>query len=367
MADIKKQLQWSKLKVGSVITVALVILLVTVFFAGNIEELFSKKVLLRTHFKDVGGLRTGAPVWLFGTEVGSVREIDLSPAYRTVVTMKIYKGALSFIKEDSTASILTMGLLGDKYIAISTGSPNSPPVRPGDMIQGVAELEIQDVMKTSARTIETLTEFIGKLDGLVTKIDEGQGSVAKFLNDPSVYNNLNKVAQNLFSVSEEIRSTQGTLKKMIDDPALYNKLLAAASHLEDMTKTAKESSGTLKKLIEDPSVYNKSLEAANHLEAFSKKLEAFGTKLEESKGTLKKLIEDPTLYDNLNKGSKQLSSILEEVDKGQGLATALLKKKELATELDDTLAQLKKATGELEALIKDIRTNPKKYLKFSVF
>ena len=125
MADVKKQLQWSKLKVGSVITLALLILLVTVFFAGNIEELFLKKVELKTHFKDVKGLRRGAPVWVFGTEVGSVREIDLDPNYGTIVTMKMNKSALPFIKEDSTAGILTMGLLGDKYIEIGTGSPEA--------------------------------------------------------------------------------------------------------------------------------------------------------------------------------------------------------------------------------------------------
>src|SRR4030067_2164097 len=98
MADIKKQLQWSQLKVGSVMTLALFILLATVFFAGNLEELFSKKVALKTHFKDVKGLRRGAPVWIFGTEVGSVKEIDLDPAYGTVVTMRINKSALPYIK-----------------------------------------------------------------------------------------------------------------------------------------------------------------------------------------------------------------------------------------------------------------------------
>ncbi len=131
MADTKKQLRWSRLKVGSVITLALLILLVTVFFAGNLEEFFSKKIDLKTHFGDVKGLRRGAPVWVFGTEVGSVREIDLDPAYGTMVTMRINKSALPFIKEDAKASILTMGLLGDKYVEISGGSPAAGPIRPG--------------------------------------------------------------------------------------------------------------------------------------------------------------------------------------------------------------------------------------------
>ena len=374
MADIKKQLRWSRLKVGSVITLALLILLVTVFFAGHLEEFFSKKVDLKTHFRDVKGLRRGAPVWVFGTEVGSVREIDLDPAYGTMVTMRINKSALPFIKEDAKASILTMGLLGDKYVEISGGSATSGPIRPGKMIEGTAQIEFQDVMKTSAVTIETMTEFIKRLEDLVTKVEKGEGTFAKFLTDPSIYNNLNKVAQTFSLVAEEIRTSQGTLKMLIDDPSLYKKMIEAASHLEETTRMVKESSGTLKRLVEDPSIYNKTLEAASHIEAFSKKMEAFSekmeafsTKLNENQGSLKKFIDDHALYDNLNHGAKQLSSVFEQIDKGEGLATAFLRNKELVRELDETLVQLKKTSQELEALVKDIKTNPKRYLKFSVF
>ena len=371
MADIKKQLQWSKLKVGSVITLALFILLATVFFAGNLEELFSKKVALKTHFKDVKGLRRGAPVWIFGTEVGSVREINLDPTYGTIVTMRINRSALTFIKEDAKASILTMGLLGDKYIEISAGSPKAGPIHPGEMIEGTAQIEFQDVMATSAITIETMTEFIKKLEAFVTKIEEGEGTLAKFLTDPSVYNNLNKTTHTLSLIAQEIRTSQGTLRMLIDDRSLYTKILAAASNLEDTTRMVKGSSGTLKRLIEDPSIYNKLLESASHIEAFSRrmeavsaKLETFSTKLDESQGTLKRLIEDPTLYEDLDQGAKRLSSILEQIDKGEGLATAFLRDKELVREL---LVQFKATTQELEGLVKDIKTNPKKYLKFSIF
>ena len=78
-----------------------------------------------------------------------------------------------------------MGLLGDKYVEISAGSPSTESIRPGEMIQGSFQIEFQDVMKTSAVTIETMTEFIKKLEGLVTKIEKGEGTFAKFLNDPS--------------------------------------------------------------------------------------------------------------------------------------------------------------------------------------
>jgi phospholipid/cholesterol/gamma-HCH transport system substrate-binding protein len=367
MTAMKKQLQWSKLKVGGVITLSLLILLVTVFFAGNIEDLFSKKVTLKANFKDVGGLRRGAPVWLFGTEIGAVQGIHLNPTFGIVVVMRVNRSALPYMKKDSNASVLTMGLLGDKYVEISAGSPAGEPARPGDIIQGITQVELQDVVKTGAVTVQTMTEFIKKLEALVGKIEAGEGTFAKFLTDPSIYDNLNKTTRSLALTVEEFRASRGTLKMLIDDPSFYNKMANVASNLEDTTRMIKESSGTLKRLIEDPAIYNKILEASTHVEEASSKLAVFITRMEESQGTLKKLMEDPSLYDDLDKGAKQLSSILGQIDQGEGLATALLRKKELVTDLDETLVQFKKTAQELEALVKDIKTTPKRYLKFSIF
>jgi phospholipid/cholesterol/gamma-HCH transport system substrate-binding protein len=374
MVDVKKQLQWSKLKVGSVITLALIVLIMTVFFAGNIGDLFARKVELKANFRDVGGLRRGAPVWLFGTEIGAVHGIHLNPTYGIVVNMSINRSALPYIKKDSNATVLTMGLLGDKYVEISAGSPSAELIKPREMIQGVSQIELQDVVKTGAMTIQTMTEFIKKLEALVTKIETGEGTFAKFLTDPSIHNNLTKTTHSLSLVAEELRTSQGTLRMLIDDPALYKKMMTVASNLEDTTRMIKESSGTMKRLVEDPTVYNKILESVTHvegasskLEGFVMKLEGFATKMEESQGTLKKLIEDPGLYEDLDKGAKQLSSILGQIDKGEGLATAFLKDKELVKELDETLVQFKKMTHEIESLVQDIKAHPKKYLKFSVF
>ncbi len=315
MFDLKKQLRWSKIKVGLVITVALLSLIVAVFFAGNIENLFTQKVQIKAEIPDVKGLRKGAPVWLFGTEVGFVKNIQLNLKYGPIVTMEVNKDVLGFIKEDSRASILTMGLLGDKYVEIDPGSPSAAPVRPGQMIKGKAQIELQDVIATSVTTIEKMTEFIERLDTLLTKIETGQGTIAKFLTDPSIYDNLSKATSMISLTLEEIRNSRGTLKIFLEDPSFYNKMLAAASNLEEFTRTAKDSSGTLKKLVEDPSFYDKMLAAASNLEEFTRTAK-------DSSGTLKRLIEDPSLYERILASA----SHLEEFSKRLGEANGTLKK-----------------------------------------
>ena len=353
MFDMKKQLIWSKLKVGLVVTAALLTLFLTVFFAGGIEFLFSPKVEIKAQIADVKGLRRGAPVWLSGIEIGSVKDIRLNPGYGTTVTLSINKSALDYLKKDSHASVLTMGLLGDKYVELSGGSPEAGKLAAGDTVTGASQIELKDVMEVGTASIQKMTDFLKKLDSLVTKIEAGQGTVSKFISDPALYNNLKDSTRNLALTLKEIREARGTMKLLVEDPTLYNKLLAASTSIEGFGKTLNESSGSLKKMIEDPTLYNKMVKATSSLEDF-------GKKLNEGQGTLGKLAENAELYDNLNKASLKLASVLDRIDKGEGLAGTLVNDKELAKELKDNVAELKD-------LLKDVRENPKKYFKFSIF
>ncbi len=353
MLEAKKDLRWSKLKVGLVITIAFLVLCVAVFFAGNIQSLLSKKVELKIQFNEVEGLRKGAPIWILGIEEGSVKDISLNPVFGVIVTIAVQKNSLKFIKTDSRATILTMGLLGDKYIELSPGTPQAEQVHPGEMLKGTTEMGLKRVMETTGEAIGKISQFINKVDSLVEKIENSHGTIGKLLNDPSLYDNLNRTTNRLSALVDDLKNARGTLGLLIEDPSLHNKLLAATSSVEELSKRINESRGTLNRLIEDPSLYNKTLEAASQIQAFS-------TKLNEAQGTLKKVIEDPAVYENLDKDLKELSSILEKIEKGQGLAGAFIQDTQLSQELKDALA-------ELRDLLKTMKDHPGKYFKFSLF
>lgn len=343
MFDAKKQVRWSQIKVGLVITIAFLILLIAVFFAGNIQNIFLKKAEFKIQFKDVVGLRKGAPVWILGLEEGSVKDITLDASHGVIVTIAVNRNALQFVKKDSRATILTMGLLGDKYVELSTGSPQVEPIRSGEMIQGSSEMGLREVMG----------QFIDRIDSLVTKIERGQGTIARLLNDPALYNNLLGATHGLSALMEDVKNSKGTLGLLIEDPTVYKKILAATSSIEEFAKKINESPGTLRHLVEDPSLYDKALTAASQIEEFSRKLN-------EGQGTLKRIIEDPALYENLNRDLKKIHSILERIETGEGVAGALIQDKELAKELKETIAELKD-------FLKNIKEHPKKYFKFSIF
>lgn len=77
---------------------------------------------LKAHFENLGGLKERAKVSMAGVNIGQVTKIYLdSERYSAVVEMEINK-SMSTLSTDSSAAILTSGLLGEKYIGLTVGA-----------------------------------------------------------------------------------------------------------------------------------------------------------------------------------------------------------------------------------------------------
>jgi phospholipid/cholesterol/gamma-HCH transport system substrate-binding protein len=337
MFDMRKQLRWSALKSGVVISLALIVLFMVVLYAGTARQLFTPTVELRARFEDIKGLRKGAPVWLFGTQVGSVKAIRLDPVYGLIVTLSIEEKAERYLRSNSEAEVLTMGLLGDTYVELTPGMPEAPALQPGEILKGIAAPGYTRVVEESAKAIEKTTQLINKVGMLINKIAEGEGTFAKLINDPALYDNLLKLTVTLESMVEKIEKSRGTLKLLLNDPALYNKLMAAASSIEKSSRGVHMS-----------------------LEKVSKSLES-------GQGSLGRLLVDPALYDNLNKSAQNLDAILSSINRGQGVAGALVRDEKMVTEVKDAVLEIRRVAEEMKDVLKDVKEHPDKYFKFSVF
>ncbi len=353
MYDSRKDMRWSGLKVGIIISSALGILFLTVMFAGGLEELFVKRSDVYAIFDDVRGLREGAPVWFAGLEVGSVKSITLTADQGVIVRMSIKEEYMKFLKEDSEATILTLGLLGDKYVELSGGSASGKPLMAGATIRGTVQAEFKDLAETSQASLQRLTEFIKHLERFIRDLEEGEGTLAMLIKDPAVYRNLKSGSEAFSEALQSINRGEGSLGKALKDDRLYQQLLEGTQKLKAFADRLNTSEGTLHLLIEERGLYDR-------LDRTARSLEEFTEKLNTSEGTLRQLVEDRTLYDNLNLSLKQLSLTLEEINSGKGLLGALVKDAQLRAELQETIRQL-------NSLIEDIKENPKKYFKFSLF
>src|SRR5260370_9000544 len=108
--------------------------------------------------------------------------------------MDMHQGAGEGIKNDSVAYIKTEGLLGDKYMEISFGSPEAPKLKNGDTIQSAPPLDISDLFaKTSAildstkGAVDNIEGAAGNFKSISAKVNEGKGTAGALVNDKTVY------------------------------------------------------------------------------------------------------------------------------------------------------------------------------------
>ena len=109
-------------------------LLFLAFKAANLGSFNSGgSYTLVARFDNIGGLKTRAPVRSAGVTVGRVASIALDPkTYQGVVRLDIEKTVL--FPDDSSARILTSGLLGDQYVGLDAGA-DEKNFAPGDTIK----------------------------------------------------------------------------------------------------------------------------------------------------------------------------------------------------------------------------------------
>ena len=112
-------------------------LLAIVFLALKAANLATFRVggtyAVTAKFDNIGGLKVRAPVKSAGVTIGRVAAIALdTSSYQGTVTMELEQG-IAF-PTDTSAKILTSGLLGDQYIGLEPGGAEQN-LKPGDQIK----------------------------------------------------------------------------------------------------------------------------------------------------------------------------------------------------------------------------------------
>ncbi len=353
MEEYIKHIRWAKLRVGVVVTFALVVIFLVVMFSGNIDKLFKPQATIYADFNDVRGLRPGAPVWFAGIEIGKVRSMSFYQGRQIKISMSIDRSALKHLRKDSSATILTLGLLGDKYLELGRGTKESPVLEQGDSLAGSTQLEFQDIVEKSKESISRLNDLAKRLDDFIVMVERGRGTVPMLIRDRSLYDNMTEASKNLSIVLNKMAEGRGTLGRLIADEKLYMKLESSVNNIKQFSDNLNESNGSLNKLVKDKELYDRFLSASSSMDEFMKKLGG-------GQGTIGKLLEDESIYDNLDSASRKLSDVLQRIDEGQGVIGELTTEGELRKDLKTTVE-------DLNSLIKDVKDNPKKYFKFSLF
>ncbi|HEV2205139.1 MAG TPA: MlaD family protein, partial [Candidatus Acidoferrales bacterium] len=298
----QRKLSFAELRVGIFVFVALIVLAVGIFYVTG-SGFWSPKYTIKTYLPEVDDLDTGAPVTLDGVNVGNVLSIALTPnpsdkAHNITVVMRINRKFRDSIRTDSTASLLTQGVLGTRYVVITRGVTGSE-IPPGGVVQGVEVPEISQIGQGANDVIQKLQAVAGTVQEVVAKVNNGQGTIGKVLNDPSLYNHFDASAAKVEAMMTSVQQGKGSIGKFIASDEMYNKADDAVAKFDDMATAVQQQKGTLGKLIYDPTM-------ANDIKGVAQKTNALIAGVQAGQGTLGKLVKDEALYNNVRDVSANL-------------------------------------------------------------
>ena len=356
---LRKQLTWTELRVGLFVLVGLLVLAAAIFYvtgAGTIGP----KYRLVTYLPEVSGLANGAPVRLDGVEVGNVESIRLAPRTpgkvrdrkRNIeVVMRVGRKYENDILTDSAASLVTEGLLGNRYVNISLGITGTP-LGDGQEVPGSEEKAMKEVVERSADVLGNLKALSTDVQELIDGVKEGKGSLGKLLTDEQAYNHLNAILQKGDTMMANIQAGQGTLGKIVASDEMYAKVDKGIDNVNLILADVRAQKGTIGKLLYDSSLYEQAKQAMTSGNALI-------TDVRAGKGSLGKFATDDALYNNLKESSQNIASASAKLNDN----TTTVGKLFSDPKLYDSLTGL---TGDLRLLLGEFRQNPKKFLHIKV-
>lgn len=354
----RKQLSWTELRVGLFVLAGLVILALGIFYVTGAGSL-GPKIRLVTYLPEVEGLETGAPVRLDGVAIGDVQSIVLTPrpqdsAHNITLVLRIQQKFASDIRTDSTASLITEGLLGNRYVTVSRGLTGSV-IPPNGVIPGKEEAAMKQMVERGADLMQNLGALSDDLRGIVDDVHKGTGTLGKLMNDPSLYNHLNSTAGKMDTLVSSIQQGQGTVGKLIASDDLYTKANTTFDHVDEIMAAIRNQQGTVGKLVYDPSLFTSA-------KGFMDKGNAVLDDVRAGKGTLGKLASDDVLYTNLKDATANFRDATAKMNSNQGTIGKFF----TDPAFYDNMTAL---SGDLRLMVNDFRQDPKKFLhvKLSVF
>jgi phospholipid/cholesterol/gamma-HCH transport system substrate-binding protein len=158
------------------------------------------------------------------------------------VTLKINEAYQDRIRTDSVASITTQGLLGDSIIYLSVGTRAGKKLEDGEFIRKIRnpvtfthlQRKGELLMKDVRRLIKNTDGTVRNVNAVLTEVKEGNGLIHKVIYDKDagkivdkagqVVDNLNETSRNFANISNKIDAGQGTIGKFVNDPGVYNEL-----------------------------------------------------------------------------------------------------------------------------------------------
>lgn len=297
-------------KVGLFVLAALLLLAYMSLRVGRFSLLtLGGQVSVQVLFPSASGLPVNGRVEIAGVEVGRIAAIDLQ-GEQALVTLRLRPGLV--LKEDAAARIRTKGMLGEKFIELSLGSPTAPVLPPGGLItRAEAGVDFDQLLGKLPTLLEDLGPILREVRAVSQTLQRVIGTEAGEKSLQEMLANFTQASKALNQVARNLEQGQGTLGKLLKEDGLYREIQGvvrevqgAAKNLTAFADKLAQGEGTLAKLAQDRSLYDQAQEAISRLNRIARKID-------EAHGTLGKLVNDPALYQDARKALKNVNQAMD--------------------------------------------------------
>ncbi|WP_432670242.1 MlaD family protein [Flavobacterium sp. SM2513] len=193
-----------KIRLGLFVTAGIILFFLAIFVIGKQKNLFDPVFEVKANFQNVSGLQVGNAVRFSGINVGTVDQISIVNDSTVQVTMLVKKDVQKFIKEDSEAGIGSEGIIGDKLIVLSRGGKSNKVVKEGQLIASTEPVETDAIMESLQITADNAAIATGEITEILAKVNDGQGSLGKLINDDSMAEDLDATMSNLKTSTKKL-------------------------------------------------------------------------------------------------------------------------------------------------------------------
>lgn len=310
-----------EISIGLVFIVALALFIWGFNFLKGFN-LFKEQRVVFAVYDQVSGLTKSNPVSINGLKVGQVSDIYFEPEFSGKIVVEITFETQIPIPRNSIALIYSSDLMGSKAIDLQLGN-DSINISSGDTLNTLVEASLKEAVNQQIRPLKAKAEeLITSIDSVVTVIKEIFNEKAK--------DNLTQSLASIQQTFENLESASYNLDTLV--ASQKTRLAQIMFNLESITSTLSKNEENIDNILTNFSSISDSIAQA----------------------------QIPATFANINRIADDVSGIVEKINNGEGSLGMLVNDENLYKDLQKTSEQL-------HLLLEDVRVNPKRYVRFSLF
>ncbi len=320
MADTNKK-RYKPVIIGASFILAIVIFVWGFNFLKG-TGLFNKETIYYASYARVNGLIKANPVVVNGLRVGQVKNVyfNLDMSGNIMVSMMLSTNLP--IPSNSTARIFSSDLMGSKAIELVLGD-SKVAIQRGDTLRSSVEGGLMAEVNAQMAPIKN------KAEDLMTSIDTLVTAFQLIFNE-SARKNLSESFLNIEKTLANLQNATSNIDTLVVEES--SRISAILINIDSLTLTLNENRDDFTRIIRNFRTISDSLAD----------------------------VEIPATFAHINSALADVETILEKVNNGHGTLGMLMN--------DDSLyLELNRSATALDSLINDVKNNPKKYVRFSLF